>query len=60
MNQEKAAQEIIKSLAEEGYDKGQIADAMCDGEYLGSQGITKSLAEKVYDLCRTGGVYGNR
>jgi hypothetical protein len=48
------AQEIISDLTSQGFDREQIADAMCDGEYLASEYIDENTAAEVYALCRGG------
>lgn len=44
------AQEMINNLLSQGFDKKQIADCMCDGDYLRSESICEELAETVYCL----------
>lgn len=46
------AKQIIKDLVEEGFDLHQIADAICDGEYLNAEGIDQATAEEVFTLCQ--------
>ena len=46
---EMAATEIVSRLRAEGYDDKQIADAMCDGQYLDQAQISQETAEEVYN-----------
>jgi hypothetical protein len=48
------AQEIITDLTSQGFDREQIADAMCDGEYLLAEDIDENTAAEVYALCGGG------
>ena len=48
-----AAREIIATLTAEGFDHSQITDAMCDGEYLGTEGIDQATSEAVLDCLAT-------
>jgi len=50
-NLSQESQEIIESLREEGFEDDQIAAAMCDGEYLGKEGISQKTSEEVYLYC---------
>ena len=42
----KEAKTLINEIAEEGFDKLQIIDAFCDGEWLSQKGITQEVAEE--------------
>lgn len=42
---------VIVELEGKGFDRKQIADAMCDGEYLGKSGLTQDVVEEVYRIC---------
>jgi len=44
------ADETIKSLVSDGYDHGQIIDAMCDGEFLSKAGIVQEVAEEICSI----------
>ena len=44
------AQEKIDELKAQGYDKVQIIDAICDGEFLKAENIDKETAEEVYNI----------
>jgi hypothetical protein len=42
---------IIKEQLEAGFDIDQIADALCDGEWLKSEGITQEESEEAHSEC---------
>jgi len=45
------ADDFIALLLEEGFNYKQIADAMCDGEYLAKTNLTQDTVEEIYDIC---------
>jgi len=47
---DKKEKEILQGLLENGYDRQEIQDAMCDGEFLKEESITQLQAESIYDF----------
>jgi hypothetical protein len=46
------AQQLINEISQNGkFDNDQVKDALCDGDYLASQGYTdQDLIEEAYNL----------
>jgi len=47
----KSEKHIIDHLLWAGITKEEIADAMCDGEYLKEEGITQTESENILEYC---------
>ena len=43
------AQAVVNELTRDGYDMAQVKDAMCDGEYLATAGVSREVAEEIYN-----------
>lgn len=48
----KTAKLLIEELTSKGITKADIADAMCDGNFLKDAGINQDTAEEIYDFCK--------
>lgn len=47
-----SAKEIYDDLRKQGFDDQQIADAACDGEWLGNEGIDEKTAGDLLDIAK--------